>query len=45
MMIFLEHFLIRGVQDDHSYTVTSNLNGRFRDSPALRSEFMSLVNK
>jgi GTP cyclohydrolase I len=35
----------RGVEDHGSSTVTSKLGGRFRTDPALRAEFMSIVNK
>lgn len=35
--------MMRGVEKAHSTTVTSALLGRFRDNPATRSEFLSLV--
>ena len=41
------HYCVRsrGVEDHGSSTVTSKLGGRFRTDPALRAEFMSIVNK
>ena len=41
------HYCVRsrGVEDHGSSTVTSKLGGRFRSDPALRAEFMSIVNK
>lgn len=34
----------RGVNDTSSLTVTSKLGGSFRDKPAVRAEFMNLIN-
>ena len=34
---------IRGVKDTHSQTVTSAVRGVFKDNPAARAEFLSLV--
>ena len=41
------HYCVRsrGVEDHGSSTVTSKFGGRFRTDPALRAEFMSIVNK
>lgn len=33
----------RGIEDSSSYTITSKLGGKFKEDPALRAEFMSLV--
>lgn len=40
------HYCVRsrGVEDHSSSTFTSKLGGRFRSDPALRAEFMSVVN-
>lgn len=45
VMLEAAHFcmMMRGVEKQHSKTVTSALLGAFRDSPALRSEFLSAV--
>ncbi len=41
------HFcmMMRGVEKQHSSTVTSNMLGHFRSSKATRDEFLSLVGK
>jgi GTP cyclohydrolase IA len=45
VMLEAAHFcmMMRGVQKQNSKTVTSALLGEFRDSPALRNEFLSAV--
>jgi GTP cyclohydrolase IA len=45
VMLEAAHFcmMMRGVEKQNSKTVTSALLGEFRDSPALRSEFLSAV--
>lgn len=41
-----KHYCVaqRGVEDTSSYTITSKLGGKFKSDPALRKEFMDLVN-
>lgn len=41
-----KHYCVaaRGVEDTSSFTVTSKLGGAFKTDPALRKEFMDLVN-
>ena len=41
-----KHYCVaqRGVEDTSSYTITSKLGGDFKLEPALRKEFMDLVN-
>jgi GTP cyclohydrolase I len=45
VMLEAAHFcmMMRGVEKQNSKTVTSALLGEFRDSPALRNEFLSAV--
>ena len=45
VMLEAAHFcmMMRGVEKQNSRTVTSALLGEFRDSPALRNEFLSAV--
>ncbi len=47
VVIHAEHYCVRsrGVEDVGSSTVTSKLGGCFKSDPAVRAEFMSLVNK
>ncbi len=42
-----KHYCViqRGIEDTHSSTITSKLGGGFKEDPALRAEFMSLVRK
>lgn len=37
--------MMRGVEKQHSATITSSMLGDFRDSPATRKEFLSLVGR
>lgn len=41
-----KHYCVaqRGVEDTSSFTITSKLGGKFKSDPALRKEFMDLVN-
>jgi len=45
VMVEASHFcmMMRGVEKQNSTTVTSALLGEFRDDPALRNEFLSIV--
>ena len=45
VMIEAKHYCVssRGVEDTGSTTVTSRLGGGFKDDPAARAEFMSIV--
>ncbi len=45
VMLEAAHFcmMMRGIEKQNSKTVTSALLGEFRDSPALRAEFLSAV--
>jgi GTP cyclohydrolase I len=45
VLLEASHFcmMMRGVEKQNSKTVTSALLGEFRDSPALRNEFMSAI--
>lgn len=45
VVIDASHFCVksRGVEDANSHTFTSYLGGHFKDDPATRAEFMSLV--
>jgi GTP cyclohydrolase I len=47
VVIDAQHFCVksRGVEDVGSSTVTSKLGGCFKNDPAVRSEFMNIVNK
>jgi GTP cyclohydrolase I len=42
-----KHYCViqRGIEDTHSSTITSKLGGGFKENPALRAEFMSLIRK
>ncbi len=41
-----KHYCVaqRGVEDTSSYTITSKIGGTFKTNPALRNEFMNLIN-
>ena len=45
VVIEAEHFCVklRGIQDPQSSTSTSKMIGKFRENPALRAEFFSLI--
>jgi GTP cyclohydrolase I len=43
--VFIKKVKSRGVEDVGSSTVTSKLGGCFKSDPAVRAEFMNLVNK
>ncbi|MEO5922246.1 MAG: GTP cyclohydrolase I FolE [Bryobacteraceae bacterium] len=47
VLVEASHFcmMMRGVEKQHSSTVTSNMLGHFRSSKATRDEFLSLVNR
>jgi len=47
VVIDAQHYCVksRGVEDVGSSTVTSKLGGCFKNEPAVRSEFMNIVNK
>lgn len=46
-MLEAKHFCMtsRGVEKQNSVMVTSSLEGVFRDDPAVKSEFLSLINR
>ena len=37
--------MMRGVEKQHSSTITSTMLGDFRDNPKTREEFLTLVNR
>jgi GTP cyclohydrolase I len=37
--------MMRGVEKQHSATITSSMLGDFRDNPKTREEFLSLVGR
>ena len=47
VLIDAQHYCVksRGVEDVGSSTITSKLGGEFKTDPAVRAEFMNLVNK
>lgn len=47
VVIDAQHYCVksRGVEDTGSSTVTSKLGGCFKNDPAVRAEFMNIVNK
>ena len=47
VVIDAQHYCVksRGVEDTGSSTVTSKLGGCFKNEPAVRAEFMNIVNK
>jgi GTP cyclohydrolase I len=47
VLVEAQHFcmMMRGVEKQHSGTVTSNMLGTFRKSKATRDEFLSLVRR
>jgi GTP cyclohydrolase I len=47
VVIDAQHYCVksRGVEDTGSSTVTSKLGGCFKNDPAVRTEFMNIVNK
>lgn len=47
VVIDAQHYCVksRGIQDVGSSTITSKLGGCFKEDPAVRAEFMNLVNK
>jgi len=47
VLVEAQHFcmMMRGVEKQHSGTVTSNMLGDFRKSKATRDEFLALVNR
>lgn len=47
VVIDAQHYCVksRGVEDVGSSTITSKLGGEFKTDPAVRAEFMNLVNK
>lgn len=46
VVVDASHYCVksRGVEDTGSYTITSKLGGCFKEDPAVRAEFMSIVN-
>lgn len=46
VVVDAQHYCVksRGVEDTGSYTITSKLGGGFKTDPALRAEFMAIVN-
>jgi GTP cyclohydrolase I len=46
VVIDAQHYCVksRGVEDTGSSTVTSKLGGCFKTEPAVRAEFMNIVN-
>jgi len=36
---------MRGVEKQHSYTITSHMLGSFRSTTRVREEFLSLINR
>lgn len=47
VVIDAQHYCVksRGIEDVGSSTITSKLGGEFKSDPAVRAEFMNLVNK
>ena len=47
VVVDAQHYCVksRGVEDTGSFTVTSKLGGVFKSDPAVRTEFMNIVNK
>jgi GTP cyclohydrolase IA len=47
VLVEAQHFcmMMRGVEKQHSGTVTSNMLGTFRKSKATRDEFLALVRR
>jgi GTP cyclohydrolase IA len=35
--------MMRGVQKQNSYAITSSMRGRFREDPRTRNEFLDLI--